>query len=261
LKKDDISLIVNNPQMIAGIYNYCDRWCERCEFTQKCANHAINEDYFSSNDELDINNKQFWANLSELFKVTKEMVLQAAKEQGIDLYNIEHEKIDRSYKKVDDKIKKLECSRMSDEYIGLVKDWFDSNETLLTEKCEELLNFEDLDLENNNPGGELEKLNEIIEIIRWYHYQINVKIRRAGRGKNEDDFEVEDEFPKDSDGSAKVALIGIDRSIAAWGVMLTLIPEEEDNIFTILVHLERLRRITETEFPSAREFIRPGFDS
>ena len=72
--------------------------------------------------------------------------------------------------------------------------------------------------------------------------------------------ELQDEFPKDSDGSAKVALIGIDRSIAAWGMMLSLFPEKEDETFKNLVLLEKLRKMTEKEFPDARSFHRAGFD-
>jgi hypothetical protein len=26
----------SNPRLISGIYNYCDRWCERCRFTDRC---------------------------------------------------------------------------------------------------------------------------------------------------------------------------------------------------------------------------------
>ena len=67
-------------------------------------------------------------------------------------------------------------------------------------------------------------------------------------------------LPKDSDGSAKVALIGIDRSISAWGIMLRYFPACEDELLKILVVLEKLRKKVEKEFPDARSFFRPGFD-
>ncbi len=69
-----------------------------------------------------------------------------------------------------------------------------------------------------------------------------------------------DEFPKDSDGSAKVALIAMDRSIAAWGELHRHFPDAEDDILDLLAHLDRLRRHAEQEFPAARAFVRPGFD-
>jgi hypothetical protein len=68
------------------------------------------------------------------------------------------------------------------------------------------------------------------------------------------------DIPSDADGSAKIALIGMDRSIAAWAVILKSMPEQEKVILDFLVRLERLRRETERTFPKARAFVRPGFD-
>jgi hypothetical protein len=35
------SRLVNNPRNISGIYNYCDRWCDRCPFTLRCATYSV----------------------------------------------------------------------------------------------------------------------------------------------------------------------------------------------------------------------------
>jgi hypothetical protein len=67
-------------------------------------------------------------------------------------------------------------------------------------------------------------------------------------------------LPKDSDGSAKVALIGIDRSIAAWRLMQLSLTERDNSIVPLILQLERLRHRLEKSFPDARGFIRPGFD-
>ena len=83
---------------------------------------------------------------------------------------------------------------------------------------------------------------------------------RAVRGQLEDRFEDLDEFPKDSDGSAKVALIGIDRSIGAWGEIRQSMPTGKDKVLEIIRHLIVLRKKTEKAFPEARNFIRPGLD-
>jgi hypothetical protein len=64
----------------------------------------------------------------------------------------------------------------------------------------------------------------------------------------------------DSDGSAKVALIGIERSIGAWARLRELLPKKADSILPIMLHLEHLLRATEQEFPKAQSFVRPGFD-
>jgi hypothetical protein len=64
----------------------------------------------------------------------------------------------------------------------------------------------------------------------------------------------------DSDGSAKIALIAIDRSLSAWRVMQSSLSEKADSIRPMLIELDRLRRTVEQIFPHARDFIRPGFD-
>jgi hypothetical protein len=57
-----------------------------------------------------------------------------------------------------------------------------------------------------------------------------------------------------------VALIAIDRSISAWRLMADVRGETEDSIRQFILQLERLRLSTESEFPRARDFVRPGFD-
>ena len=64
-----------------------------------------------------------------------------------------------------------------------------------------------------------------------------------------------------ADGSAKVALIGIDRSLAAWSELLRQLPDEEDRILSLLAALSRLSRDVEAAFHGARAFVRPGFDT
>ena len=106
-----------------------------------------------------------------------------------------------------------------------------------------------------------EQFQDAREVIQWYQYQIAVKTLRALSGRKEelDDPESAD-FPKDSDGSAKVALIGIDRSIAAWRMMQLSLPDRVDSIVPLILQLDRLRRRLEKSFPQARSFMRPGFD-
>ena len=106
-----------------------------------------------------------------------------------------------------------------------------------------------------------DELEDAREVIQWYQYQIAVKTMRALSGRKE---EIEDpeiaDFPKDSDGSAKVALIGIDRSIAAWRMMQLSLPDRVESIVPLILQLERLQQRLENSFPQARDFVRPGFD-
>ena len=43
MNKDEFMELADNPNFISGIHNYCDRWCERCQFTSRCAVYAIEQ--------------------------------------------------------------------------------------------------------------------------------------------------------------------------------------------------------------------------
>ena len=107
-----------------------------------------------------------------------------------------------------------------------------------------------------------EQLEDAREVVQWYQYQIAVKTMRGLSGRKDEFEEAPElaELPKDSDGSAKVALIGIDRSIAAWRLMQLSLPDRLESIVPLILQLERLRQRLERSFPQARDFVRPGFD-
>ena len=254
MNKEDLKRIVDSPEMISGIYNYCDRWCERCNFTHRCATYAMEQEQFAD-PEKDMKNEVFWDKLSEMFEVTMEMILEDAEDLGIDLDDVDTTEYDAAHEKVEEATQEHYCTIASSSYHKNVTTWFERAETLLKDKEAAINKNSKIGLEND----EAEELKDAIDVIYWYQFQIHVKIRRGLHGKL-DDFEEDPDFPKDSDGSIKVALIGIDRSIAAWGKLLSLLPEKEDEILELLVQLEKLRRSTEKEFSDARDFKRVGFD-
>jgi len=251
-----------DPRLIPGIYNYCDRWCERCPFTSRCLNYAMSEEEFADPETRDIHNEAFWKKMSELLQGTIEMLYEMAREAGIDLDELDKEAAIQEEESRREKAENQECSQAANAYITKVNDWLNAADPLMKEKETELLDKARLNLPNCDPLGEAKEIKEMAEIVRWYQHQIYVKLMRAlqGREDEKDDPDLWEEFPKDSDGSAKVALIGIDRSIAAWGKLRGHFPERESEVLDILIHLDRLRKNVEKEFPEARSFIRPGFD-
>ncbi len=88
---------------------------------------------------------------------------------------------------------------------------------------------------------------------------VHIKLVRTCESASEEAIDYDD-FPKDSDGSAKVALIGIDRSIAAWKILLTYLPAHKTEIIHLIELLENIKKRVENRFPCARDFVRPGFD-
>jgi len=256
MNKEDLLKLAKNDQFISGIYNYCDRWCERCSFTSRCMNFAMVDEQFPDQESHDIRNEAFWQRLSETFQMTLELVQEMAEREGIDLDAVDIEEQAEQESLNDELARTHKCCRMGKAYSEMVEEWFDAAKEF-SEKSEDAIEIE---IQVRDPFGKSASCNEALEVIRWYQDQIHVKLMRAVRGTLREQHESFDEFAKDSDGSAKVALIGIDRSIGAWGELRTCFFEHEDKILDILVHLEGLRRNVEEVFPAAREFIRPGFD-
>ncbi len=257
MDKEYIKKLAEDTRFIPGIYNYCDRWCERCPLTSRCMNFALSEEKFGDPQTHDIDNEAFWQKLHEVFQSTLEMLKETAQEIGIDIDSLDDKDDSDDENNIDNITENHQCCRAAKAYYQMVKNWFDSADDLFTQKADELGLQAQLELPSCEPKAEALELKDAVDIIRWYQFFIYIKLKRAVSGTLRET--IEEDF-KDSNGSAKVALIAIDRSIAAWSQLRNTLTERDDDILDILVHLDRLRRKTELTFPSARAFIRPGFD-
>ena len=263
MKLNEFKSALDNPNLIPGIYNYCDRWCERCSMTARCSVYLttpqLDPDDFANEEDFF---KEVFKGVSDSFQLTMELLQESADERGIDLDAIE---VDDDWKEKRE-LSKAEAqsspmSLLAMEYLDLGNKWLENSRDALKELQENLQSTVLMDLPDRNPKQEALALKDALEVIPYYLHQIYVKVIRAQEGRKEDDawFE-ENNFPKDSDGSAKVALIGIDSSIEAWGTLLHHLSQQEDAILPILSRLEHLRKLVETSFPNARGFKRPGLD-
>ena len=248
-----------NQEHISGIYNYCDRWCERCPFTSRCLNFEMSEEKFGDLQSADVTNEAFWEKLGETLHETLTMVKEMAAEKGIDLDAIDIEEEQAGRRFVENSVAHM-TTHLAKSYISMTNDWFDANVYIYEDDGGA---FEAISAPNSThsaPRKDTRPLIDGVDVIRWYQHQIYVKLKRAYHSIQDEKLEELDDFPKDSDGSTKVALIGIDRSISAWGEILKFLPDQEEKILGIVAHLERLRNRTEADFPDARAFVRPGFD-
>ena len=282
MKKADLIKLAQNPDFISGIYNYCDRWCERCQFTSRCFLYATEHaDPDLADPEMrDISNEKFWRKMQQIFTETAELIADWAAEAGIDLDAVDSSEAIAQHDREMKAAEQSELSQASKDYAVAVEAWF---KTELSDD-EVLRNAVRKDPE----GGEDElTIQSAIDVIRWYQFFIAAKTFRAMSGAEnpdlevdddeelpdlfaDDDFEDEDDFDydavmakadrMDSNGSAKVALVGIDRSISAWRSLQMSLPAKTDSIKPMLIDLESLRRALEARFPHARGFIRPGLD-
>jgi hypothetical protein len=102
-------------------------------------------------------------------------------------------------------------------------------------------------------------LKEALEIVAWDACLVPAKLHRAQCGRDAPDEGLSDDpVQSDWNGSAKVVLISLERSEAAWRVIADVVPDRESATLLEIVGL--LRRRVAREFPEAKAFVRPGFD-
>ena len=243
-------------QFIPGIYNYCDRWCERCSLTHRCRVYAGETDM--TVEQQDITKEAFWQYLSDSLQQALDYLQAHMEEMGIDWEAMKEEalsegEVGREALSPDQEA--LQC--IAEKYYDEAKQWFENHQQLFQEREAHLRRQLDMGLE---VMPEAHRLGDALEIINWYSFFISGKLRRALSGLNDkwmwEDFPVQN----DANGSAKVVLLSVERSLAAWEVVRGAFPEVADELLDILVLLGKLRQGIRSLFPEVDRFIRPGFD-
>ncbi len=260
MKTARLKTLVDNPNFIAGIYNYCDRWCQRCAFSDRCLNFAMEQEEFPDGKAPDIDSEAFWEDFMSTLAASLELLREMAAEDGIDLEAIDSSEIDVDVERRRLAVDEHPLAVAAESYIWAAKIWFETHGEAFYQKGEELEMFVRLNIGSIDVTGQVDQITDAIEVIQWYQFFISAKLNRALHGQLRSFLPEADEFPKDSDGSAKICLIAIDRSMAAWAVLLRSFPQLQTETLDLLAHLERLRKGIEQQFPDARAFLRPGFD-
>ena len=247
---------------IEGIFNYCDRWCERCSFTSRCA--IFDEDSRSFNKDIDEKNRAFRKRLGENIHKATDLLRKAARDAGLNVAATEAHiaEILRRDAKTEMEVRKHVLIVSTAEYGVMTRDWLKTQPGML-ERLEHLKTELTLGVETNEGAKrETRVIKESLATIQWYCDFINDKLSRALAGKlGNGEVSIEYEpLPHHYDGSAKIAMIAIDRSIDAWSEIFKILPAEEDHFLKVLSLLERIKKLVLAEFPLASSFIRPGFD-
>lgn len=247
---------------IEGIYNYCDRWCERCAFVQRCAVGI--EESKMADDEKDMNNEAFWDKMSNTFAEAMTLLRIEAEKRGIslELTKEEHAEYEQNQRKVRAAVKGTSLMKVCESYGKSVHKWQDKMRPFLEDKRDEFIQFFEMGLNNEQEIlAKASKIKESLDVIFWYSWFISAKFYRAMQGKLEDDgWERANGFQRDFDGSAKVALIAAERSLSAWAQLTESLPNMMDDMLAMMANLQKIIRLGDAEFEQARQFIRPGFD-
>ena len=236
--KKHIAEISKGAELIPGVYNYCDRWCERCTMAKHCSIYYMEQQEIKNGEE----NKNSVDRISDIFSLTMEMMQDMSSELGIDFDEIG-----------DFTIPEHTPSKLEELAIKYGKDvmlWLSANNKFFNDYSENIM------LVNEEASF---KIGDCLETISWYSSVIGAKIHRSmsqldtDYGDNISDIE-------DQKGSAKVALISIDKSMESFIYILNNIGEQEDDSLNFLAALSKIRRNILKLFPDALDFIRPGFD-
>jgi len=219
-------------ERIDFISAYCDRWCERCTFTSRCSLFAVQAAIAMTGDteeglELAVGRPESEEEPAVPGRFA-EFESDAPSEKEIDELMREHR---QQRDRVDDApVMVLARSVSKNAYIWLKG----HGDATLADPV----------------------LAEALAIAAWDAGLIVAKLHRALMASDDDgDDDIDNRIQRDSDGTAKVALISIERSAHAW---LTIAEATgEDTPAVIAAALADLRLEVEAVFPKAWQFIRP----
>lgn len=254
---------------ISGIYNYCDRWCEKCCYTHRCLlfkqqaereieyilkdENTNEEDYFSklSADELE--------NIEQLLADDLEEN-DFSNEEEFDFEDEENEEFDE-----------LELDEFFDEeYLDEEKDDLESHP--LIQLAEEMFSeFENYSrLINEYFPLEVEKydtsvpLIKNLQILSWYSPQILVKIRMCYWAKKQIEKAGSKVSQENKDEtlnvSARLAYLGIEKCIASLSEILSQQRQIQTETNLLLSTFKIVRKMFLEEFPNGQTYSRPYFD-
>lgn len=249
---------------ISGIYNYCDRWCERCSFTSNCylftTESRITTHEIMNNGELPEPEDIFPPIESgEDEDVNEEIFLDEEDDEDFEFEDDDYddesirEEMEQERKFIEQNNFPLE--ELSDKYM-------EKAHPLLKALDEKYGFYENVN--KNLDEVEFKKLNEVFEVFAFYHMFIHVKYKRAVHAKidflREDDPEMRDMHTFDMKGTAKIATISVNNSISALDELFHALPEFDKEISELLVLLGKIKNESDKEFPDCMSFKRPGLD-
>ena len=231
-----------NPALVPGIYNYCDRRCDRCRFSERCLNHLESREHHTPPEDRP--GPAVDAVIGGSLHRALDMMRIIAERQGLDLSSTAEEQAE--YER--DAAARERRAR-ADPAVALSRQY-----TLTAWPITRAL--WPIVMARGDDG-----VIEALETIEQLCTSVSSKTYRAVRGALEPDFDASD-LQSDPNGSAKIARLIIGDSRRAWGVLMEVGRATADGVPAKLVGmLDDLDAGIAVRFPRAMEFVRPGFDT
>jgi len=260
-------------RFIPGIYNYCDYWCERCAFTRQCRNFTMGREMereaCGGQPVEDATNAAFWNGLAE--KLRETTVFGPRDQWAADVDDDFDDEPDPGWEvreaAREETVRQHALCRLAMEYMQQADAWLKFSDGDLKAHARSLLDAARSPFTQEDVEEEARQIGEMIEVVAWYHTFIPPKMSRAVGGLLERDKAdgpaadiLRESRLHDANGSGKVTLVAIERSIAAWLRLRAILPAHESAVLNMLAMLDRIRRGIRTTLPGAESFRRPGFD-
>ena len=249
---------------IPGIYNYCDRWCQRCGFTSNC--YLFTTESRIASHEI-MNNGEF-PKAEDIFKPldeeedNEELFFDEEEDDDLDFDDEEYGENENSNEEVeeDNPLRRIE---QNNSLIEELSDNYLENAHILIKAIDAKFNFYE-SMHKNTISEEVKKIQNGFEIFSFYHMFIHVKYKRAMHAKydllKEDDDEMKEMHDYDMNGTAKIATISVNNSISALNELYHALPEFDKEISELLILLGKIKNESDKEFPDCMSFKRPGLD-
>ena len=236
-------MIEGEENFIQGIFNYCDRWCERCDFTDRCRvfaderNRKIEDSDDPMCDTLMV--------VSESLAEAKQMLLEQAEERGIDLIEAMNDpEVEIGIERARETADSEEASILARRYSMETRSLLENPETWAGDEIDDPI------------------VADTLEVLRHYLFSVAVNVHSCFHAALDidgyDDPDAIIDTQSYANGTAKITLIIVERSILGWTYLMN--ESNSDLLRPVIERLERIAQLLESKFPNAREFIRPGFD-
>ncbi|HUE84487.1 MAG TPA: hypothetical protein VMO26_00255 [Vicinamibacterales bacterium] len=219
---------------IIGVFNYCDRWCETCALTSYCRVFA---DMARADAGMD-------PNMAPVVNATP-AVFDGPRAPMKWLEDVLVE------------MNGVAGGLLTREEIAACEPRMAAAHEQIYERAKAYCLWAHDGVGQLQRGGRHDATDPV-SVIFWFSSLNASKIRRALSGLAE--FDGDRELPPDHEGAAKVALVGIDRSYAAWQQLVAERRVSAGQAQPCLEELAWLRVQLEAAIPNARGFVRPGFD-
>jgi hypothetical protein len=233
--------LMHNTDRIDFISAYCDSWCERCAYTSRCSAFAVRAAIAMCDDPNE--GLELAVGIPHPVEETQREPPRAW--FGFENTDITEQELNEAQRSEEARHARVEATATMKSAWAIPM----TSMRWLRARAETVRAAAD------------DVLKEALEIAQWDATFVTAKLGRAldGRDRHEhgEDF---DDHPVQNDwnGSAKVALISLERSEMAWRVIAESTGEDEPA--ALAEHVAALRREVERAFPNAYSFIRPGFD-